>query len=35
VACFLVSDMVSADDLEKFKEYFTRVRATTEPVLAY
>jgi hypothetical protein len=35
VACFLVSDMVSADDVEKFKEYFTRVRATTEPVLAY
>jgi hypothetical protein len=35
VACFLVSDMVSADDLEKFKEYFVRVRATTEPVPAY
>lgn len=35
VACFLVSDMVSADDVETFKEYFTRVRATTEPVLAY
>jgi hypothetical protein len=35
VACFLVSDMVSADDVETFKEYFTRVRATTEPVPAY
>ena len=35
VACFLVSDMVSADDLEKFKEYFVRVRTTTEPVPAY
>jgi hypothetical protein len=35
VACFLVSDMVSADDVEKFKEYFTRVRAKTEPVPAY
>lgn len=35
VGCFLVSDMVSADDVERFKEYFTRVRATTEPVPAY
>lgn len=35
VACFLVSDMVSADDLEKFKDYFVRVRASTEPSLAY
>jgi hypothetical protein len=35
VACFLVSDMVSADDVERFKEYFVRVRATTEPVPAY
>ena len=35
VACFLVSDMVSADDVETFKEYFVRVRATTEPVPAY
>jgi hypothetical protein len=34
VACFLVSDMVSADDVERFKEYFARVRATTEPVPA-
>jgi hypothetical protein len=35
VGCFLVSDMVSADDVERFKEYFSRVRATTEPVPAY
>lgn len=35
VACFLVSDMVSADDIERFKEYFVRVRSTTEPVPAY
>ena len=34
VACFLVSDMVSTDDVERFKEYFARVRATTEPVPA-
>jgi len=35
VACFLVSDMVSVDDLERFKDYFLRVRASTEPTLAY
>jgi hypothetical protein len=35
VACFLVSDMVSVDDLERFKDYFVRVRASTEPALAY
>jgi len=35
VACFLVSDMVSADDVERFKEYFVRVRTNTEPVPAY
>jgi hypothetical protein len=35
MACFLVSDMVSTDDVETFKEYFARVRATTEPVPAY
>ncbi|HTO11787.1 MAG TPA: hypothetical protein VMQ51_09455 [Candidatus Binatia bacterium] len=35
VACFLVSDMVSSDDVETFKEYFVRVRSTTEPVPAY
>lgn len=35
VACFLVSDMVSEDDVARFKEYFALVRATTEPVPAY
>ena len=35
VGCFIVSDMVSADDIERFKEYFARIRATTEPVAAY
>lgn len=35
VACFLVSDMVSVDDLERFKDYFVRVRTSTEPALAY
>jgi hypothetical protein len=34
MACFLVSDMVSADDVERLKEYFVRVRASTEPVPA-
>ena len=34
VGCFIVSDMVSADDVERFKEYFTRIRSTTEPVPA-
>jgi hypothetical protein len=35
VGCFIVSDMVSADDVERFKEYFTRIRSTTEPRPAY
>jgi hypothetical protein len=35
VGCFLVSDMVSADDVERFKEYFVRIRVATEPVPAY
>ena len=35
VACFIVSDMVSADDVERFKEYFALLRSTTEPVPAY
>jgi hypothetical protein len=34
VGCFIVSDMVSADDVERFKEYFARIRSTTEPVPA-
>jgi hypothetical protein len=35
IGCFLVSDMVSADDVERFKEYFVRIRVATEPVPAY
>ncbi len=35
LACFLVSDMVSEADLERFKDYFVRVRTATEPVPAY
>jgi len=35
VGCFLVSDMVSTDDIERFKEYFVRIRVSTEPVPAY
>jgi hypothetical protein len=35
LACFLVSDMVSGDEAERFKEYFVRVRTATEPFLAY
>lgn len=35
VGCFIVSDMVSSDDVERFKEYFARIRSTTEPVPAY
>ena len=32
LACFLVSDMVSASDAERFKDYFVRVRRATDPV---
>lgn len=35
IACFLVSDMVSADDVERFKDYFVRVRLGTEPFPVY
>jgi hypothetical protein len=35
LACFIVSDMVSQSDLERFKDYFVRVRTATEPVPAY
>ncbi len=35
LACFLVSDMVSHEDLERFKDYFVRVRVANEPVPAY
>ncbi len=35
LACFLVSDLVSPGDAERFKDYFVRVRTATEPLLAY
>ena len=35
LVCFLVSDMVGADQAERFKEYFVRVRTATDPFLAY
>ncbi|HEU5320294.1 MAG TPA: hypothetical protein VFX28_05800, partial [Methylomirabilota bacterium] len=35
LACFIVSDMVSADDVERFKDYFVRLRLATEPFPAY
>lgn len=35
LVCFLVSDMATADEAERFKEYFVRVRTATEPLLAY
>jgi anti-sigma factor RsiW len=34
LACFLISDMVSDDDLERFKSYFVRIRETSEPYVA-
>jgi len=34
LACFIVSDMVSESDLERFKDYFVRLRLATEPVPA-
>jgi hypothetical protein len=33
LASFLVSDMVSEVDLERFKTYFLRIRETTEPYI--
>jgi hypothetical protein len=33
VACFLVADMVSETDLERFKAYFLRIRENTEPFI--
>ena len=33
--CFLVSDMVAANETERFTDYFVRVRTATEPLLAY
>jgi hypothetical protein len=34
LACFIVSDMVSQADIENFKDYFARLRVSTEPVPA-
>ena len=34
LACFLVADLVSEAELDRFKDYFARVRASTEPVPA-
>ena len=34
LACFIVSDMVSESDVEHFKDYFARLRVSTEPVPA-
>ena len=33
VACFLVADLISHADLERFKAHFLRIRQTTEPSL--
>lgn len=35
LACFLVSDMVSTSDVDRFKDYFIRVRLAMEPNSAY
>jgi anti-sigma factor RsiW len=35
LACVIVSDRISADELETFKDYFKRLRAATEPLPAY
>ena len=33
--CLLVSDLVSENDLSRFKEYFVKVRSSTEPYPVY
>ena len=33
--CILVSDLVSHDDLGKLKDYFVKVRSSTEPYTIY
>ncbi len=33
--CVLISDLVSADDLARLKEYFVKVRSSTEPYAVY
>jgi hypothetical protein len=34
LACFIVADMVSESDVERFKDYFVRLRVSTDPVPA-
>lgn len=34
LACFIVSDMISGADVERFKDYFVRIRVSTDPVPA-
>src|SRR5437867_7990631 len=34
LACFIVADMVSGSDVERFKDYFVRLRVSTDPVPA-
>jgi len=33
--CVMVSDLVSDDDLTRFKQYFVKVRSSTEPYVVY
>jgi hypothetical protein len=33
--CVMASDLVSEDDLGRFKEYFVKVRSSTEPYMVY
>jgi anti-sigma factor RsiW len=33
IACFVIADMVSEGELDRFKDYFVRIRAGTEPYL--
>lgn len=35
LVCVMVSDLVSADDLDRFKEYFVKVRSATEVSPSY
>ncbi len=34
LTCFIVADMVSESDVERFKDYFVRLRLSTDPVPA-
>jgi hypothetical protein len=33
--CVMASDLVSDEDLGRFKEYFVKVRSSTEPYMVY